>query len=274
MRARTLAIALIALGCGIRPARADQPLAPAPVPAATGTAQDRLVLSGNGEWLTGGAGGWGASALWSHTFESADVLGGGAEYQHVADSHWTNGVLNGVLVLSQGPPTDLYAELHEGSGDLALRSFNYSVITAGALVTPLSWLSVQLEEKRVDVDTTHGNLPKLGLLFRVAPEVLVSASYADSAGGNLGTRLTSVRVDYTGPVTALAGAATGRAAPAVLNLLGQIVAPSPKLTELFAGVGRRFGRAEWQLLADYEDLESFKRTTITLTCTFHLGGPP
>jgi hypothetical protein len=156
---------------------------------------------------------------------------------------------------------------------VAQRGFHYSVVTAGLLETPIEWLTVQVEERRIDVDTSHGNLPKLGLSFHVAKPVIVSASYADTAGGNLGTQLSTLRIDYAGPaLNALAGAATGHAAPAVLNLLGQVVRPSPRLHEVFAGVGRSFGRAAWQLLADYQDLEGFKRTTVTLSCTLPLDG--
>ena len=270
MKTPALAVGLIVSACAMRVvAAADQP-----PPAPASAMEDRLLFSADGAWLTGGSGGGGASALWSRTFAPQDVLSAGAEYQQIANSHWTNGVLGGSVALGSGTPaTALYAEAHEGAGDVGAHAFDYSVITAGLLYTPTAWLTVQLEERRIDVDTSHGNLPKLGLSFRVAKPLLVSASYADTAGGNLGTRLASVRVDYAGRgLNALAGAANGRAAPAVLNLLGQIVQPSPKVTELFAGVGRTFGRADWQLLADYQDIEGFKRTTITLLCTVHLDG--
>jgi len=270
MSTATRAIGLILLGCAPRLAAADQPpLAP------PSTSEDRLLFSADGATLTGGSGGGGAAALWSHSFAPQDVLSAGAEYQQIANSHWTNGVLSGSFALGSGTPAAAaaYAEAHEGAGDIAQRGFHYSVVTAGLLITPAQWLTVQLEERRIDVDTSHGNLPKLGLSFHVAKSLLVSASYADTAGGNLGTQLTSLRIDYAGPaLNALAGAAEGRAAPAVLNLLGQVVQPSPKLKELFAGVGRSFGRSDWQLLADYQDLEGFKRTTITLLCTLHLDG--
>jgi hypothetical protein len=202
------------------------------------------------------------------------VISAGAEYQQIANSHWTNGVLSGSFGVGSGTPaTTIYFEAHEGAGDIARRAFNYSVVTAGLFTTPTDWLTVQLEERRIDVDTSHGNLPKLGLSFHVAKPLIVSVSYADTAGGNLGTQLTTLRFDYVGPaLNAFAGAARGHAAPAVLNLLGQVVQPSPKLTELFAGVGRSFGWATWQLLADYADLEGFKRTTITLSCTLPLDG--
>ena len=263
------AIGLILLLCARQLAAADQP-----PPAPASTSEDRLLFSADGATLTGGSGGGGASALWSHSFAPQDVLSAGAEYQQIANSHWTNGVLSGSFALGGATPaTVIYAEAHEGAGDVAQRGFHYSVVTAGLLNTPAQWLTVQLEERRIDVDTSHGNLPKVGLTFHVAKPLLVSVSYADTAGGNLGTRLTTLRVDYAGPaLNAFAGAAGGQAAPAVLNLLGQTVRPSPKLHELFAGVGRSFGRTDWQLFADYTDLEGFERTTITLLCTLHLEG--
>lgn len=272
MKLPGLALGAILLAGASQLVAADQPLAPPAAVTPSSSVEDRLLLSADGAWLTGGSGGGGASALWSHTFAPQDVLGAGAEYQQIANAHWTNGVLSGSLGLGHGTPaTSFYGEAHEGAGDIGTHGFDYSVVTAGLLTTPIEWLTVQLEERRIDVDTSHGNLPKLGLSLHVAKPLLVSVSYADTAGGNLGTRLASLRVDYTGSaLTALAGAANGHAAPAVLNLLGQIVEPSPKLTELFAGIGRSFAGADWQLLADYQNIEGFKRTTVTVLCTLHL----
>jgi hypothetical protein len=254
--------------------RAEPPaVAPTDAPAAQpAAAEDRLLFSADGAWLTGGSGGAGASALWSHSFASHDVLSAGVEQQEIAAAHWTTGTLSGSAALgSEASTTSLYGEAHEGGGDISRRAFRYSVVAAGFLTAPLQWLSVQLEERRIDVDTSHGNLPKLTLAFHVAPPLLLSASYADTVGGNLGTRLGTVRVDYAGrPVSALAGASRGQAAPAVLNLLGQTVQPGPQLTELFAGIGRSLGKTDWLLLADHQDLGGFKRTTVTLLCTLHL----
>ena len=269
-KAPTLTLGLVLLACArqIAAAETDQPA----VPPAASTNVDRLLLSADGAWLTGGSGAAGASALWSHMFSPRDLINLGAEYQTVANAHWTNGILSGSFGLGSGtPPTIVYFEAHEGAGDIGLHAFNYSVITAGLFATPAEWLTVQLEERRIDVDTSHGNLPKVGLSFRVSKPLILSVSYADTAGGNLGTQLTTLRADYIAqPVSAFAGAATGRAAPAVLNLLGQIVRPSPRLTELFAGVSRSFDRVVWQLVGDYQDLEGFKRTTVTLSWTLPL----
>jgi len=271
-------LAAILLGCSAQLCRAEpQPVTPTtPGPLVqTSVTEDRLLFSADGAWLTGGSGGAGGSALWSHTFAPGDVLGAGVEQQRIATAHWTTGALSGSLALGTDMSAiSVYGEAHEGAGDVGQRAFHYSVIAVGFLKA-IEWLSVQLEERRIDVDTSHGNLPKLTLAFRVATSLLLSASYADTVGGNLGTRLTTLRVDYAQqPVTALAGVARGQAAPAVLNLLGQTVEPGPHLTELFAGLGRSVGRADWQLLADYQDLGGIKHTTVTLLCTLHLDGRP
>ena len=266
MRAPAIAVCLAVAVVSRGGATAQQP----PPPAAA--ADERLVLSTDGSTLTGGSGGGGGSVTWLRNIDSGAVIGAGADYQQIANSHWTTGVLSGSLALGQGNPhTHLYAEVHEGAGDIGVHAFHYSLAAVGVLGTLTPRLSVQLEERRIDIDTSHGNLPKFGLSFNATPQLLASVSYADSLGGNLGTKLATLRIDYYGKsFSAIVGAAGGYAAPSVLNLLGQVVRPSPTLTEGFVGIGKPFARTEWLLLGDYQDLAGFKRTTITLACTVHL----
>jgi hypothetical protein len=269
-----LAVWVVLAACNSRGAAAQQSPAPQSPSPAGGAADERLVFSADGATLSGGSGGGGATATWLRNFGTLAVIGAGAEYQQLADAHWTNGVLSGSLALGQGGSrTNLYGEAHEGAGDIDMRGFHYSLLIAG-VITPLTdRLSLQLEERRIDIDTSHGNLPKAGLSLKATPHLIASVSYQDSAGGNLGTRLATVRIDYAGNgLTAVAGADGGYAAPAVLNLLGQVVRPAPTLTEGFAGIGKPFGRTDWLLLGDYQDLSGFKHTTITLVCTVHLEG--
>ena len=257
----------LALAVGSREgATAGQPPAPA------SAADERLVLSTDGSTLTGGSGGGGGSVTWLRNIDSGAVIGAGADYQQIANSHWTTGVLSGSLALGQGnPKTHLYAEVHEGAGDIGMHAFHYSLAAAGVLGTLTPRLSVQLEERRIDIDTSHGNLPKVGLSFGVTPQLLASVSYAHSLGGNLGAKLTTVRLDYSAKgLSALAGVVWGPAAPAVFNLLGQVVQPGPSLKEGFAGIGKPVGRTEWLVVGDYQDVGGTKRTTITLACTVHL----
>jgi hypothetical protein len=236
-------------------------------------AEDKLVFSANGMTLTGDHGGAGGAATWLRQFDTGSLVGLGAEYQQIYNSHWTLGTFNGALKLGQGSiKTSLYAEAHVGSGATAGEPFDYRNIAGGFISALTPWLSVQLEERYIDIQPSHGNLPKLGLSFRLATKVLASVSYAQSFGGNLGTKLGTARLDYVGtPLSWLIGGAYGPVAPRVLNLIGQTVGPPKTLKEGFVGAGKSFGRTDWQLIGDYQDLEGFKRTTITLNCTVHLG---
>jgi hypothetical protein len=247
----------------------EQTPASTPPPSVT---DQRLVVSGNGEWLSQDHGGGGGSVSWLGS-SGGDVLGLGVEYQEIANSHWTDGVFDGALALGQiVPRATLYADARDGAGDIGEHAFHYTVVDGGVIGTLTRLLSVQLEERYIDIDTSHGNLPKVGVSLRLGSALLASVSYAYSFGGNLDTRLTSVRLDYVGRrFTWLVGGAWGPVSPVVINLITRTIGPGPPLQEEFAGIGKTFGRTEWQLLGDYQDIEGFKRKTITLTCTVHLG---
>jgi hypothetical protein len=259
---------LVAALSGAEAAAVDPP-SPSPTPAAV--ADQRLVFSTNGSTLTGGSGGGGASAAWVGSIGPDAVLGAGAEYQQISNAHWTTGNFSGSLGLPGQLKTHLYVEAHEGAGDIGNHPFHYNVVSGGLLGQLTPEFTVQLEERYIDVDTSHGSLPKLGLTYRATLQLSASMSYAKSFGGNLGTRLVTGRIDYTGSgFNALAGVAGGPVAPAVLNLQGAVISPSPQLHEGFVGIGKPFGRTDWLLLGDYQDVSGTKRTSIALTCTVHL----
>lgn len=267
VRAAAHAVALtVALGAAT--AAAVEPPAPSPTPGAI--TDDRLVFGTNGSQLTGGSGAGGASGAFVASLGDGAVIGVGAEYQQVSNAHWTAGDLSGSL--APGLRTHLYVEAHEGAGDIGTtHAFHYSLLVGGLLEQLTSQLSVQLEERRIDVDTSHGNLPKAGVSFQLTPQLLASASYAVSVGGNLGTHLGTARLDYTGSgFNALVGFAGGPIAPAVVDLLGRVVAPSPTLHEGFLGIGTALGRTDWLLIGDYQDVGGIKRVGAALTCTVHL----
>jgi hypothetical protein len=268
MRAMVLPVCLALAAAARGPAMADQPADP----GATGG--ERLVFSADGAHLSDGSGGGGGSATWLHNLDPDDVIGAGADYEQIANAHWTTGTLSGSFAVGTGSAdTHLYAEVHGGAGDIAQRAFHYWLELAGAIGPLASDLSWQLEARRIDIDTSHGNLPKLGLALRATAHLLVSASYMLSAGGNLGTRLGTLRFDYAAAGGSLtAGVSGGRGSPVVINLFEGVIQTTPglTLTEGFAGFGRTLGRTDWLLFGDYQDLAGTKRTTVTLTCTVHL----
>ena len=63
--------------------------------------------------------------------------------------------------------THVYVEGHEGAGDVGNRAFHYNLAALGLISQLTPELSWQLEERYIDIDTSHGSLPKLGLTYRV-----------------------------------------------------------------------------------------------------------
>jgi hypothetical protein len=267
---------LAALAAGA--ARADPPSPTANTSAAapagaSSSADPRLVFSGQGSWLSQDHGGGGGSVTWLGNYGAGDVIGLGAEYQTIADSHWTLGNFNLSYSAGSGAAkTVLYAEAHEGAGDASGSPFHYNVVAGGLINSPASWFTWQAEYRYIDIQPSHGNLPKLALSFRLGAPLLATFAYAQSFGGNLGTKLGTARLDYVGKhFTWLIGGAYGPVAPAVLNIIGEQLVPAQTLKEGFIGAGKSFGATDWQLIADYQDLEGFKRATVTLNCTWHLS---
>jgi hypothetical protein len=267
MRFARLAIAAAVAGWLAPPTavRADSTQAP--------VSDDRIVLSVNGSTLPGTNGGGGGSAGWLHDFDADTLAGVAVEHQVLSAAHWTFGSVNGSLTRDLGDARyRFYAEAHEGAGDDGPRAFNYSIEAAGIIGTYFNRLSAQLEDRQFDVETTHGNLPKLGLLYLVNPHILTTVSYAHSVSGNLGTHLTAARIDaYTAKVNFLAGVAFGQVSPTVLGLL--FVVPGKTLSEGYVGVTKPLAhsRGELTLVVDYQDLSGSNRVAVTLNYLFHIG---
>src|SRR5882672_901978 len=265
MRFARLAIAA-ALAGWLAPRTAVADSTPAPV------SDDRIVLSVDGSTLPGTNGGGRGSAGWLHNFDADALAGVAVEHQWMSVAHWTFGSVNGSLTRELGDARySFYGEAHEGAGDDGPRAFKYSVVAAGIIGTYFHRLSVQLEDRQFDVETTHGNLPKLGLSYLVNPHILAAVSYADSVGGNLGTHLTSARIDaYTPTANFLAGVAFGQVSPTVLGL--EFVVPGKSLREGYVGVTKPLPRGgDLTLVVDYQDLAGINRVAVTLNYIFHIG---
>jgi len=130
-----------------------------------------------------------------------------------------------------------------------------------------------LEDRQIDVDTTHGNLPKLTASYFLTPALESSIAYAHSVGGNLGTKLLSVRIDrFAAPLNWFAGGATGKASPEVVNLKTGVAQPGQTLKEVYIGASKSLAGAKLTLVADFLDLGGIKRTTLTANYIVELGG--
>jgi hypothetical protein len=252
-------------------------LAPCAVLAAVSTTDDRIAVSADGQSLTGTSGGGGASLAWLHNFNADAIVGVAAEHQVLGNAHWTFGSPSGSLTV--GPDNQrysLYAEAHEGAGDDGPRAFDYHIEAIGVIGTYFHRWSAQLEDRRIDVESSHGNLPKVGLSYLWNPHYLTSISYAHSVSGNLGTTLTTARLDrYGATVNLFAGVAYGPVSPAII-LPGQsfnLEIPARQLHEGYLGASKPFPRqrGELSLVADYQDLSGTKHFTFTVSYIFHVG---
>jgi hypothetical protein len=268
----------------VAPAAAT-PAAPA-VPASPSF--DRLTFSTNGSSLTGTNGGAGASGGWLHNFDADTLLGVAAEYEALSVSHWTFGSINGAITRGPGDARyTLYGEAHEGAGDDAGKAFKYRVEALGLTGTYSHRLSATVEDKQINVETTHGNLPKVALSYLWNPHIQTALSYQYSFGGNLGTRLTSGRIDLYGPVVNfIGGFAFGQASPSVLGI--QLTLPPHTLKEGYVGVAKSLPqwRSDLTLILDYQhlsggtgqaagasfDVPESTRWTGTLNYIYHLNG--
>jgi hypothetical protein len=240
--------------------------------AADSGSDDRLAFSANGSRLSGDHGGGGGSLAWIHNFTPATLADAEVEYEQLANAHWMFGSLIASTGFgSAGHKLNLYAEGHEGAGDIGQHPFKYSVVAAGAVQSLGTHFSLQLEDRQFDIGGAHGNLPKLGASLAWGPQVLTTVAYAYSVRGNLGTRLLSVRIDkYSAGVSWLAGGAFGPASPAVLNLETGNVQPGKRLKEGFVGLSKPLSRGKVTLVADYQDLAGTRRATLSLSYVVNL----
>ncbi|MFC4313477.1 hypothetical protein ACFPN2_30655 [Steroidobacter flavus] len=235
---------------------------------------DKLTLSGSMSTFkdTDDEGG-GGSLGYLHYFTPDFLAGVGVDHTYVEQAKLTYGSARAAW--GRGGPASRFTvvgEYYNGEGDDNGRKFDYEVAVLGISQALTSKLSIQLEEREIDIDTTNGNLPKLGVTYVWSPRFVTNVAYAKSVSGNLGTELTSARLDYFGKhVNFLLGGSTGTANPAVLVLQPGVVLPASQSKEGFVGIGKTFKRAEITLLGDYLDVSGSEKYTVTLSFTAYLG---
>lgn len=254
------------------------------VPALPGTARaaevdarppNRLIFSANGVRLVDVDEGGGGSLNYLHYLTPDALVGVGVEHQFIADSQWTFGSLRGAYGF--GAPqtkTTVHAELHGGRGDEDGRDFDYGVGVLGVSQSLSKNFSVQLEARQIEVDRSSGNLPRLGVTYIWSPQLATNVAYAKSVSGNLGTELTSGRIDYYGRAfNFFVGGATGSADPVVLNLQPGVTLPVSNLKQGFAGIGKTFAAGEVQLIGDYLEAGESERISVLLNFTAYFRRP-
>ena len=235
---------------------------------------DRLTLTAtDAQFRESDASGGSGSLNWLHYFTPDAILGLGAEHQYVEEAKLNFGSLRGSVGRGDaGSRLTVYGEVHYGEGDDDGRDYDYGVAALGLSKSFTPRFSVQLETRQFDIDTTRGNLPKLGLSYLWTPRLSTTASYSHSVGGNLGTELYALRIDHYGDhLNVMAGGSSGRADPSVLNLEPGVVLPASQSKQAFFGLGKTFGIGEVQLIGDWLEVSDTEKVTITLSFTAYVG---
>jgi hypothetical protein len=251
---------------------APPPVAPPPASAAW-EPDNRVTLGGDWATLTGTRGGEGGNIGYLQQFTPHTSVGIGAEYQRLASAWWAFGSLNGAYshALTDHSTWDFHADAHEGRGESNHRFFGYDIAGAGLGVAVPGGVSLDAEDRWLDVDSSRGFLPKLTLAKSWNTHWLTTLAYARSYTGNLNTSYGLARVDFYGRgFNLLAGGDVGRVAPAVLNIDGVLRAEARNFTEVFAGIGKTISRVDLTLLGDRIDLLGIKHLTVTLDLTIHV----
>ncbi len=240
---------------------------------AVDTSDDRIAISLNGSTLPRTNGGGGGSLGWQHNFDADTLAGAGAEHQEISVARWTFGSINGSLTRgSANNRYSFYGEAHEGAGDDGPHAFKYGIEALGLIGTYFRRFSVQLEDRQIEVEKTHGNLPKVGVSYLWSRHVYTTVSYIHSISGDLGTHLTLGRIDLYGTrLNYLAGVSYGQASPAILGL--GFTRPGQTLKEVYGGVTKPLPRlrGDLGLVVDYQDLAGSPRFAVTLNYIFHVG---
>lgn len=234
----------------------------------------KLSLSGSGStFIDTDDDGGGGSLSYLHYFTPNAIGGFGVDHTFVEDAKLTYGSARAAWGRGEpGSRFNILGEIYHGEGDDNGRKFDYDVAVLGISQAITNKFSIQLETREIDIDTTDGNLPKLGLTYVWSPHFVTNIAYAESVSGNLGTELTSARIDYYGKhVNFMAGGSTGRANPAVLVLQPGVVLPPSYSTQGFLGLGKTFKRGEVMLLGDYLEVSGAEKVTVTLSFTAYLG---
>ena len=250
---------------------------PASTPVHHSMSEDRITFSANGSSLTGTSGGGGAAGGWLHNFNPDTLLGAAVEYEALSVAHWTFGSLNGAL--TRGPSNQRYtlaAEVHEGAGDDGPKAFKYRVEALSLSGTYFHRFTATVEDRQLDVETTHGNLPKVALSYLWSPHVQTALAYQYSISGNLDTRLTSGRIDIYEPlVNFFGGFGIGRTSPTVIGQVGGgTVLQSRQFREGYLGLSRPLPRlhSDITLIADYQRLQGTEVPIVSPTGAFFVPG--
>jgi hypothetical protein len=265
---------MLLLGGSVANAEASAPAleqSARPSVAADTRPSDSLIVAGQVDTISSGHGGGGGSLDWVRANGNGTTLTAGVSSFSISDSHWSFGRVGGSIRLDERTIVQGQASL--GSGRTAGSPFAYRLFNAGLSYAASSTIYVKAEDQYVDIGATRGDLLKAGALFVPSTQLSADISYAHSLTGNLNSEFAGARVDWqTEPARLLGGLAWGRSAPALLNIDVGGGSGDQAFRELFVGVAIPVSGVELMAVADFVNLDTARKRTLTLSLKIPLGG--
>lgn len=248
-----------AMVLGILPA--THGIAQAPRPERLEGCVDAVIVAAETYDFDAGPGGRGASFDWVDCASARVVYAlGGATYS-IGETRWS--VARGTLSMQARDNLWLTADMSGGSGDNPASAFDYFTVREGLTWKAFERAYAKLEHQYLRVAADHGNVYKLAAVVQPLPPLLLELGAARSAGGNLGTRSWTGRVDWVDArVRAYAGYSRGLTTPQVVDLVAGTRLPDTRTRQAFAGAFVPIGSFEIGLAFDQLRTPSSRRRTV------------
>jgi hypothetical protein len=232
---------------------------------------DSLIVAGQADTFSTGHGGGGASLDWVRASVNGTTLTAGVSSFSIGDSHWSFGRVGGAIRPDERTIVQGQASL--GSGRTAGSPFAYRLFNVGLSYLASTATYIKAEDQFVDIGATHGHLLKAGALFLPLTRLSADISYAHSVSGNLNSEFAAARVDWqTEPARLLGGLAWGRSAPDLLNIDVGSGNGDHAFREFFVGMAIPVSGLELMAVADFVNLDTGRKRTLTLSLKIPLGG--
>ncbi len=231
--------------------------------------RDALLVAAERYELRGARGGHGESLDWIGCSRRGTVFTAGVGDYSIADNRWW--IARGGL--SARPRDDVWfsASAAAGAGRDPSGSFDYLSTREGVTARPVERLFVRFEHQLIRIAQERGSVFTVAAIVQPVRALLIELGVSRSAGGNLGTRSQSVRVDWVRDGARLfAGAALGRTTPQVVDIVSGGALDDARSRQGFVGAAIAIGVGEAVVAYDEIRKEGSSRRTVSLSVRWPL----
>ena len=232
-------------------------------PAARSASLDTLVANAERTDIAAGPQGGTGSIEWVHT-SSRNAFNAGLISSSIGETSWTYGRAGAMRRPFER--TTVQGQADVGVGHERQRKYGYRA-AQGSIAYELvdNRLALEFQDRYIDVDSSSGNIVKLGLTVLPVRPLSVAAALHASTNGNVDARSASLKVEaHFGGRAVIGGMSAGRSQPVLLGLSAN-AAVAQTLREAFGGVTVPVKRVRVTLLVDSLELGPTRRRSLIMT---------